>query len=137
MLEPGLDPLDPTPHSVVFNVGTADPAPLLSPHLILTSASHPTRVPAVIRDCKVGGFGGEPGDRKPIRTGSDTPTVILFSMPVSAAYSTLVPADQSISGEGRAPGRDTEHTGTGFSVVSESDTRSVMCTIVIFYSNEE
>lgn len=85
----------------------------------------------------MGGFGGEPGDRNPIRTGSDTPTVILFSTPVSGAYSTLVSADQSISGEGRAPGGNTEHMGTEFGVVSESDTRSVMRTIVIFYSNEE
>lgn len=45
--------------------------------------------------------------------------------------------DQSISGEGRAPGGNTEHMGTEFGVVSESDTRSVMRTIVIFYSNEE
>ena len=80
----------------------------------------------------MGGFGGEPGDRGPIRTGSETPTAILFSMPVSAAYSTLVPADQSVSGEGRAPGRNTEHVGAGFSVVSESETHSVMCTVVIF-----
>ena len=60
-------------------------------------------MPAVIRDCKVGGTGGSQKvevEGNPIRIGYKTVRAILFSMPVPEAYSMLVPVSQSVKVEG-------------------------------------
>ena len=102
MSESGLDPLDWTPNSVLFLIDTVDPAPSCGPRPVVTSVPHPTPVPAVIRDRKVGGTGGSQKaevEGNPVRIGYRTLRAILFSIPVPAAYSMLVPVSQSIKGE--------------------------------------